>query len=219
MKPRLLTRRSQILGVFSLAALLALQPTWAASEAAFEEAYQAFSRASEGDKSAVDRAADAFDTLLKAEPAHPVLMAYAGASMAMKSGNTLLPWKKMGFAEDGMALIDKALVLLTPAHDAPMQHGTPGTLEVKFVAANTFLAVPGFMNRGGRGAKLLAEVLNSPLLANSPLPFKGLVWLRAAELARADQRPADARRWLDEVIKSGAPQAAQAKARLQGLGS
>lgn len=219
MKPFHPTRRVQILGALSLVATLAWQPAWAAPEAAFENAYQVFSRASDGESAAVDKAAEAFEALLKAEPTHPVLMAYAGASTAMKSGNTMLPWKKMGFAEDGMALIDKSLALLTPAHDAPLQHGTPGSLEVKFIAANTFLAVPGFMNRGARGAKLLGEVLASPLLASSPLPFKGQVWMRAAKLAQAENRPADARRWLDEVVKNAAPQAALAKTSLQGLGS
>jgi hypothetical protein len=219
MKTLFATRRAQILGVFSLATLLALQPAWAAPETAFEAAYQVFARASGGDTAAVDKAADAFEALLKAEPAHPVLMAYAGASTALKATTTLLPWKKMGFAEDGMALIDKSIALLTPAHDAPLQHGTPGALEVKFIAANTFLAVPGFMNRSARGAKLLGDVLASPLLAASPLPFRGQVWMRAAKLAQADNRPADARRWLDEVVRSGAPQAASAKASLQGLGS
>lgn len=219
MKTLFATRRAQILGVFSLATLLALQPAWAAPEAAFEAAYQVFARASGGDTAAVDKAADAFEALLKAEPAHPVLMAYAGASTALKATTTVLPWKKMGFAEDGMALIDKSIALLTPAHDAPLQHGTPGALEVKFIAANTFLAVPGFMNRSARGAKLLGDVLASPLLAASPLPFRGQVWMRAAKLAQADNRPADARRWLDEVVRSGAPQAASAKASLQGLGS
>lgn len=217
--PLQITRRSQILGLIGLAATLALPRAWAAPEAAFETAYQLFARASDGDSAAVDKAADAFETLLKAEPTHPVLMAYAGASTAMKAGTTMLPWKKMSFAEDGMALIDKSLALLMPAHDAPLQHGTPSVLEVKFIAANTFLAVPGFMNRGARGAKLLGEVLASPLLAGAPLPFKGQVWMRAAKLAQAENRPADARRWFDEVVKNAAPQAAAARAALQGLGS
>lgn len=214
-----INRRAQILGLISLATTLALPPAWAAPEAAFENAYQLFARASDGESAALDKAAEAFEALLKAEPTHPVLMAYAGASTAMKAGTTMLPWKKMSFAEDGMALIDKSLALLMPAHDAPLQHGTPGTLEVKFIAANTFLAVPGFMNRGARGAKLLGEVVASPLLAGSPLPFKGLVWMRAAKLAQAENRPAEARRWFDEVVKNAAPQAAAAKAALQGLGS
>jgi hypothetical protein len=114
-----------------------------------------------------------------------------------------------------MAVLDKALALLTPAHNAPLQHGVAGTLEVRFVAASTFLAVPGFMNRGARGARLLNEALGSPLFATAPLPFKGQVWMRAAALAIKEQRNADARRFLDEVIAQGAPQADMAKAKLK----
>jgi hypothetical protein len=189
----------------------------AAPDAAFDSAFQQFNSASGGEAAAVDKAVDAFEALLKAEPANPVLMAYAGASTALKSTTTMLPWKKMGYAEDGMALLDKAIAQLTPAHDAPLQHGTPSALEVKFVAANTFLAVPGFMNRGARGSKLLNEVLASPLLATAPLPFRGTVWMRAARLAQAEQRPADARRWLEEIVRQGAPQAEAARARLKEI--
>lgn len=188
----------------------------AAPDAAFDSAFRHFIVASGGDKSAVDPAADAFDALLKAEPANPVLMAYAGAAGAMRAGTTALPWKKMGYAEDGLALLDKSLAMLTPAHDAPIQHGTPGSLEVRFVAANAFLAVPPFMNRAARGAKLLDEVLASPLFANAPLPFQGNVWMRAAVLAAKEQRPADAQRYLNEVISRNAPQAEKARALLKG---
>jgi len=188
----------------------------AAPDAAFDSAFRHFIVASGGDKSAVDPAADAFDALLKAEPANPVLMAYAGAAGAMRAGTTSLPWKKMGYAEDGLALLDKSLAMLTPAHDAPIQHGTPGSLEVRFVAANAFLAVPPFMNRAARGAKLLDEVLASPLFANAPLPFQGNVWMRAAALAAKEQRPADAQRYLNEVISRNAPQAEKARALLKG---
>ena len=188
----------------------------AAPDAAFDSAFRHFIVASGGDKSAVDPAADAFDALLKAEPANPVLMAYAGAAGAMRAGTNPLPWKKMGYAEDGLALLDKSLAMLTPAHDAPIQHGTPGSLEVRFVAANAFLAVPPFMNRAARGAKLLDEVLASPLFANAPLPFQGNVWMRAAALAAKEQRPADAQRYLNEVISRNAPQAEKARALLKG---
>jgi len=203
--------------VIAIAAALTSVSAQAASDAAFQGAAQPFAAASAGDSAAIDQAADAFETLLRAEPANPVLMAYAGAATAMRAGTTLLPWKKMGYAEDGLAQIDKALALLAPAHDAPMQRGTPGTLDVKFVAASTFLAVPDFMNRGARGQKLLNEVLASPLFAAAPLPFRGQVWLRAATLAAKDQRPDDARRWLTEIVTHGAPQTEAAKARLKEL--
>jgi hypothetical protein len=214
---RTAAHRHLVTATIALLALVACVTTTratAAPDAAFQSAFQQFNSASAGDAAAVDKAADSFDALLKAEPANPVLMAYAGASTAMKAGTTMAPWKKMGYAEDGLAQIDKALAMLTPAHDAPVQHRTPGVLEVKFIAANTFLAVPGFMNRGARGAKLLNEVLASPLFAAAPLPFKGQVWMRAAALATKEQRTIDAKRYLNEVIAQGAPQADAAKAKL-----
>lgn len=201
--------------VLVLAVLAAASQARAAPEPAFQSAFQLFSQASAGDSSAIDKAADEFANLLKAEPANPVLMAYAGASEAMKAKNTALPWKKMGYAEDGLALVDKALVLLMPAHDAALQHGTPGSLEVRFVAASTFLAMPGFMNRSARGSKLLDEVLASPLFAAAPLPFQGTVWMLAASQATKDKRVEDAQRFLNEVISRNAPQADKARALLK----
>lgn len=198
---------------------LALSTSQAAPDAQFRPAFQLFNQASAGDKAAVDAAADAFSTLLQAEPTSPVLMAYAGASTAMKARTTLLPWKKMGFAEDGLAMLDKALALLTPAHDAIGQHGTPANLETRFVAASTFLAVPEFMHRGARGNTLLAEVLASPLLAQSPLPFQSAVWMCAGAQAAKENRVADARRFFEQVVQIGAPQAEQARVALQGLPS
>ncbi|MDE2367657.1 MAG: hypothetical protein KGN16_01705 [Burkholderiales bacterium] len=169
-----------------LAAILIGSAAHAAPDAAFEPAFQQFNRAAGGDGAAIDAAAASFGALLAAEPTSPVLMAYAGAATAMKARTTWLPWKKMSYAEDGLAQIDKALALLTPADDAPRQHGVPGTLETRFIAANTFLAVPGFMNRGERGAKLLAQVTSSPLFASAPRGFRERVLQRAAKLA-ADQ--------------------------------
>ena len=212
--PRLSGR---LLGV-AVAVLLA-STAQAVPEARFQGAFAQFSQAQTGDSAAIDKAADAFSALLRVEPDNPVLIAYAGAATSMRATTTWLPWKKMSYAEDGMAMIDKALALLAPAHNAVMQNGRPGALEVRFVAATTFLAVPGFMNRGARGAKLLGEVLNNPLFAQAPLGFQGAVWLRAAALAQAEKRPDDARKYLNEVINNKAPQADAARAQLKALTS
>ncbi len=74
-------------------------------------------------------------------------------------------------------------------------------------------------NRNARGAKLLDEVLVSPLLAQAPLRFRGAVWLRAGAEALADKRVDDARRLLQQVLSSGAPQAQQAQAKLREIAS
>lgn len=163
-------------GVLLGAALaLGAQAHAATNDAQFEPAFAQFNRAVGGDTSAIAPAAQAFAALVKAEPGNPVLLAYTGAATAMQAATTWMPWKKMGHAEDGLAQLDKALALLTPAHNAPLQRGTPAVLEVKLVAANTFLAVPGFMNRKDKGLKLLNDVLASPLLAQSPAEFQKAV--------------------------------------------
>ena len=191
----------------------------AVPDAQFEPAFQQFVQANRGEEAAIEKSADAFATLMKLDPGNPVLLAYAGAATSLRATTTMLPWKKMGYSEDGLALLDKALMLLTPAHDAILQHGVAGTLEVRFVAASTFLGVPGFMNRGARGTKLLGEVLSHPLFATSPLGFKGGVWLKAAQAAAQEKRLDEARKYLNEVILARAPQAEAARAQLARLQS
>jgi len=159
----------------------------AVPDAQFAPAQAVFLKAASGDKSAVDGAADAFAALLKVEPTNPVLLAYSGAATSMKATTTFLPWKMLAHAEEGLAQIDKALALLTPAHNAPLQRGTPAVLEVKLVAANTFMAVPGFMNRKERGERLLKEVLTSPLLASAPTEFQTSVQKAAKAHPVADK--------------------------------
>ena len=158
-----------------LAAALLAGAAHAVPEAQFQPAFAAFMQAADGNPSAIDKAADAFAALLKTEPTNPVLMAYTGAATSMKATTTWLPWAKMAHAEDGLARLDKALAMLTPAHSAVVQNGTPGNLEVKLVAANTFLAVPGFMNRHERGVKLVKDLLASPALAGTPKDFQAAV--------------------------------------------
>ncbi len=205
--------------VLAAAALLApFAPTLAAgNDAAVAAALAEFQRALGGQPSAIEPAADQFSKLSKEEPANPVLRAYAGAATAMRASTTLLPWKKLNHAEDGLAQVDKALAQLTPAHDAPLYRHVPASLEVRFTAAGTFLAMPPMFNRHERGLKLLDEVAKSPLMASAPPPFQGVVWMRAGQEAAKAQRTAEARDWFKKVSTSGAPQAPAAQARLKDL--
>ena len=192
-------------------------PALATEPAAFAAAFKQLEKGSAGDKAAIEAGAAQWRALSAAEPTDPVLRAYAGAMTSMLANTTLLPWKKLSHAEEGLALLDKALAQLTPAHDAPAHQGTPASLETRFVAANTFLALPAMFNRGERGAQLLDQVLNHPRFDASPAPFKASVWMRAAQQAKADKREADARRWLQKAASSNAPQAALAQAQLKAM--
>jgi hypothetical protein len=211
-----LGRGAATLALAAAALLVPLAPA-VANEMAVPAALAEFQRALEGQQAAIEPAAQQLLALSQADPANPVLRAYAGAATAMRASTTLLPWKKMGHAEDGLALIDKALAQLTPAHDAPLYRHVPASLEVRFTAAGTFLALPSMFNRHERGQRLLDEVVKSPLLETAPAPFKATVWMRAGQEAAKAQRTAEARQWFEKVSASGAPQAPAAQARLKDL--
>ncbi|MBL8326842.1 MAG: hypothetical protein JNJ89_17965 [Rubrivivax sp.] len=206
-----------LIGVAALAALAPPPAAQAAEPPAFAAAMAEFDRALGGDEAAVELAAERLGRLSAAEPTDPVLRAYAGAATALRARTTMLPWKKMRHAEDGLALLDKALAQLAAAHDAPLYRGVPASLEARFTAATTFLAMPSMFNRQARGQKLLDEVSGSPLLEGAPLPFKGAVWLRAGQEALKAEDKTAARAWFGKIAASNAPQAAQAQARLKDL--
>jgi hypothetical protein len=185
---------------------------------AYEAAFGEFQKAANGgDTATIESAAEQFGRLSAADPADPVLLAYSGSATAMRATTTVLPWKRLAYADDGLAQLDKALALLGTEHDTLLHKGVPASLETRFVAASTFLRLPGMFNRHGRGANLLDDVLKSPLLAGAPAPFRAAVWMRAADEAAAAKRPDEARQWLQQVVASGAPQAGKAQARLKEI--
>jgi hypothetical protein len=228
------TRRSLLAlalpSVLSLAAavLLVASPPAHAQNGAAEGAAQladpelaaalaSFAKAGPDHHAAIEDAAERLGRLSAAQPADAVLRAYAGAAVAMRALTTSLPWRKMSHAEDGLALIDKALAQLGPADEAPRLRGVPAVLEARFVAASTFLGLPPMFNRAERGRAQLDAVLGHALFDAAPAPFKAVVWLRAARLAEADAKPELRRQWLQKVADSGAPQATAAREQLKAL--
>ena len=208
-------RRTLPAAVLALSLSVVGLPVLAAADGDVEQGVVLIERASDGQAESIDAALAHFTRLSAAEPQEPLLRAYQGAAQAMKATTTLLPWRKLSHAEDGLALLDKALAQLTPAHNTQYHRKVPTSLETRFVAANTFLSLPAMFNRKERGARLLDEVLNSPLFESTPVAFRGSVWMRAAKAAQADQRAADATGFLKKVVAAGAPQAAAAQAALK----
>lgn len=159
--------------------------TVAPANEAWAHALTQFQKAAKGDDSAIDDALAALTSLSAAHPGHPALKAYLGATVAMQGRASWLPWRKMRHAEDGLAQIDKALSLLTPAHQSMRQRGVPVALETKFVAANTFLKLPSMFMRHERGQALLSDVMNSPQLSTTPPEFKAAVRALATAQGRS----------------------------------
>lgn len=147
----------------------ALDPqVWAAARADFDRALQ-------GESGKAEDAADQFARLLAAEPANPLVLAYHGSAMAMRGRDSWAPWKKMKYAEAGLADLDRALALLKPEHAKAPAGAVPVASEVKLTAASTFLGLPGFFNRGPAGEKLARELAAQPGLAGMPQAYRDAV--------------------------------------------
>lgn len=189
----------------------------AALARSMDEAYRWMDIAGEENTDAILKASEAYEQIFKRHPSNPLVMAYTGGSRALLAYTTLLPWKKIRHVEDGMALVDKSLALLGPSNDVTWPNGSPVHLETRFVAAKAFLDLPGFFNRGPRGVTLLQGVLDDKRLATAPLILRGQAWLQAAQLAVAEKRPDDARRWARLVVDNRAPQQPAAEDLLKRL--
>ncbi len=207
----------KLIGWFGIALAAVITSAGAFSQPSMAE-YQAASalmlKASGGDKDAIGPAVEAFKKLSDAEPTNAVYLVNLGAVTSMQARTTLNPLKKISYAEDGMSMQDKALALLQPSNSGLAFDGVETGLRVKFVAASTFLAVPGFFRRGDQGARLLDEVLKAPGFAGSPVAFKGAVWLKAADHAVDQKRPNEARDYANKIVEANAPQVAAARAVL-----
>jgi hypothetical protein len=199
---------------FTLTATVAPAQAAAGVEAALAHFQQA---QRSGDSAAIDDAAQRFARLIEQHPADPVLRAYLGAATALRATTTVLPWRKLQHADDGLALLDKAMAQLSSAHDAPAHRGVPAALETHFVAASTFLRLPAMFNRRDSGRRLLAGVLASPLFDAAPIGFRATVWLRAGQQAEADGEPAKARAFYERAAVSDAAAAAFVRGRLKEL--
>ena len=96
----------------------------AISDTQFQNAFSRFVQAGAGDSAAIDAAAQAFQDLVKIEPANPVLYAYAGAATAAAGGQQLAALEENvpGRRRPGRA--GQGAGLLSPAHEALVQNGT-----------------------------------------------------------------------------------------------
>jgi hypothetical protein len=148
--------------------------------AAFAQARDKFLAATRGDTAARDEAIDAFAKLAENQPDHPVYLAYHGAALTLKARDAGKPWEKMQFAEQGADRIEKALARLGPQHDTAVAGGSPESIETRAVAANSLLALPALMHRGGPGKRALQAALASPLLDGAHAATRASVFGAAA---------------------------------------
>ncbi|WP_444957197.1 hypothetical protein [Microbulbifer sp. ZKSA002] len=155
----------------------------AAQDAQMEDLYQ---KAAAQGGAAIEESYEAFKTLLKDNPSDPIVLFYLGASETLMAKESWLPWRKVSYAENGIARMDKALTIIEDM-DNPgrSSQGMPQDLLLKGIAATTFTKVPKFFNSFDRGFELYHELMGDPRMGYMPPGATRWIYcgaLQAAEL-------------------------------------
>ncbi len=126
--------------------------------------------------------------LLQQEPDNPVLLAYYGSSETLLGKYAWMPWNKLGYANDGIAHIERALRLADETK-------APSLREVKLVAASTYVAMLDMFNTLDSGKKLLNELLRVRQQSNWPDSFLLPLYRAAAQAAARDGDEEEKAKW------------------------
>ena len=183
----------------TLIGMAPLPQALAGNDTEFLAAKAFFDAARAGDGSKAEVAADRFSALLEREPTNPLFAAYHASAVVMQARDAWMPWTKMKRLEDGLADMDRALQMLTPQHESEAVNGLPVAMTTRLVAANAFIAVPSFANRGAEGRRLVRGLISSEAFAHAPAPFR----ISALELAIASSTDTEAGRaaWQQQLAE------------------
>ncbi len=104
-----------------------------------------------GSEEAVLKAEIYLEKLLRLEPGNGLAMVYLGSVITMKARDTILPWKKWDYMQNGFKMIDNGVKT------------DPGNVEVRLMRAIHSVSVPSFFNRfdiGFRDFEYLSMVIS-----------------------------------------------------------
>jgi len=183
-----------------LVTLLIAAPSIAsATTPSFSEAFQTY-RQGAHDGAANERANEMFQQLLAATPGDPVALAYLGSTWVIKGRDAWAPWNKLRYVDKGLALLDKAVLLLSPEHDQVVLEGLPASVRVRSVAGIAYAGLPDMFKRFDQGRDMLRALTASPLLAGAPGPATAYIHYYAGNAAQRDKDAADARKQYQAVL-------------------
>ena len=89
----------------------------------------------EGDKKAVKRAKKLFEKLLELEPKNVEALVWYGSVLTLKGRDILFPISKLGYVNNGIEKMDKAVEL------------APDNINVRMIRAHNSLNLPGMFHR------------------------------------------------------------------------
>ena len=181
------------LAAVSLSVLLALHASAAVPAGALksEDVRTAYTEARTG-RMPLEKAVDVADAFLKDHPADPVVTAYKGSLLTMMARDSIMPWRKLGFLNTGLDLLDKAVDNIDRAKTAGDRDPK---LEILMVSATTNANIPKVFGRRPAAERDFRAILSAQNFARLNAKEKAAVYSWMAVLV-ADKSMPEAERFL-----------------------
>lgn len=156
----------------------------ASDKAQATQAYDLYMIATEGDERAVTDAQALLKPLHPAYANDPIVRAIEGGLLTLQGRAAYLPWNKLSYTNDGLAILAQANEGLTPDHDTLEFAGLPATLQVKAIVGVSFIKVPSFFGRFDQGYEILKQAMGLDLLDDLSPQQKSFLYYYTALAAK-----------------------------------
>lgn len=165
----------------------------------FNEAQGEFLAIVEENSGSFEKAWTKFIQLDKQYPDHPAIQAYFGSLETLKARDSWMPWTKLKWVEQGLDRIDHALSLLDESHESEKLGTTTVALHSRIAAANTFLAIPSFLNRLQDAKDLFADLLDTPNLEHLPHELHKVIFTIGLDIAEKEGSQENQEKWQQKL--------------------
>ena len=156
-----------------------------ASDTGFEAAHSAYEGAVAGTISP-DKALEAVDLFLKEHPEDPVGLAMRGSVKTMLARTAWLPWQKLGYVNEGIELMDKAVA---NAALAKSWDGRDPKIVIWMISGTTNAKLPKMFNRRAFAQRDFQNVLEAPVFQRMAAGDRASVYAWLAVIANDQSNP------------------------------
>ena len=128
---------------------------------------------------------------------------FFGSTGTLVGRDSWWPWNKLRYTENGLARIEKSLIMLGDKSLPNVFGYIPMDIYMKASAAVTYTQVPRFFGYFDKGSELFDKLQDDARFQAIPLPAKTWVHYYATQAALDDENQDKAALWAKPVQESG----------------
>lgn len=152
-------------------------------------------RSAQQDPDQIDAAYELASKYVNAHPKDGRAMTYKGSLAAMRARESLLPWRKIRYLNQGTALMDDGVNLVL--EDKNLKDSRV-EIEVRLVRGVTSGRIPSLFNRGAVARADFKRIVEHPEFGQIAPHHQATAYAWLAVMMKRDSRPEDAQTWLEK---------------------